>query len=124
MTIRGSGLSVDDLCAQARLAFTACEATVWVSDTQALCRGAPGLLSTGKVSVTVGQGAAPGSLSEAISYSVLRLSGLAGGNYPGLGRGNLTMRAVNLSSHNASMQQTTARDGGSRRRFCCAQHDR
>ena len=114
MTVGGSGLSVDDCCPQARLGLTACEATVWVSDTQAVCRGALGVLSTGKVLVTVGQGAAPGSLSEAISYNVLSLSGLASGNYPGLGRGNLTMRAVNLSSHNASTQQTTARDGGSR----------
>jgi len=78
VTIGGSGL-YHASSAQARLAFTACEATVWVSDTHAVCKGALGAVSTGKVMVTVGQGAAPGSLSEAVSFDGGSIAGMASG---------------------------------------------
>ena len=85
----GSSFGQSEATVNARIGFTASEATVWISDTSAVCKAGQGSGSTIRLAVTVGM--RPGTHTQAWSYDSPSISSLGRPNIPSTGSVALTI---------------------------------
>jgi hypothetical protein len=74
LTIAGTSTGLFSETGTARIQYTTCEATIWASDSNAVCKVPSGMFSTLKAIVTVGENAVPASANEAVSYDQLGMN--------------------------------------------------
>jgi hypothetical protein len=94
----------DFLTGKARFGFTACEATIWLSDTHAVCKVPSGAFSSQLVVVTVGENAVPVSKENAVSYDQAMLSSVQQANLAPTGQSSITIHGANMGSVRYTLQ--------------------
>ena len=91
-----------------RIQSTACEETIWNSDTQAVCKAPAGMFATRKAIVTIGTNAVPGTISQAISYDGPTISSKSE-NRVRTGSGSVTVHGAGMGL--VSVYTGRAREG-------------
>jgi hypothetical protein len=74
VTITGTSTGLFSETGTARIHYTTCEATIWASESNTVCKVPSGMFSTLKAIVTVGENAVPASANEAVSYDQLGMN--------------------------------------------------
>lgn len=112
LTVTGSGFAGSDTSPKGRIEFTACEASVWVSDVAVICKGSQGFGRSLGVIVSVAQ--VQGNKTRVLSYDspVVSLTIKEGieRNSPVQGNVSITVHGAHFG---ASSTSPSARIGGS-----------
>ena len=96
LTITGSRTGLYGETGKVRLHFTACEATIWVSDTHAVCKVPAGAFASLKAVVTVGENALPATVENAVSYVTTSMSVMQSTNHVGAGSASMTVHGTSM----------------------------
>eukprot|EP00286_Rhodomonas_abbreviata_P024601 CAMPEP_0181297044 /NCGR_PEP_ID=MMETSP1101-20121128/5026_1 /TAXON_ID=46948 /ORGANISM="Rhodomonas abbreviata, Strain Caron Lab Isolate" /LENGTH=505 /DNA_ID=CAMNT_0023401947 /DNA_START=215 /DNA_END=1732 /DNA_ORIENTATION=+ len=94
ISMRGSSFGLIGLSSKSAIGFTACEASVWESDTAMRCRLVGSFTGTLKLSLT--SGASSGSMTQAMSYDGISVSGVHPQNLASTGSVSVTISGATL----------------------------